>query len=133
MKKSITFESWITSFIEKLSDYFNLAGWNIWVEFHKDIKGDSYAETSIDSTYLTATIHFYKQAKEDFSKKDIQWLVTSVVHEMTHIFLDPFHEYVVPFLSPSTSDLFMNLLETQTQKITMVFMKNLPEDIIPPR
>lgn len=133
MKKKVTFESWVSSFVERLSDYFNLPGWILLLEFHDELKGDSYAEAAINSTYMTATIHFYKQAKLDFDKKDTNWLETSIVHELTHIFLNPFHQYTEPFLSPSTSTSFVNMLETQAQKLTMVFMKNLPKDIIPPR
>ena len=57
----------------------------------------------------------------------------ALVHEIVHIFLDPFQDFMHPHLSITTTPAFVGMLENQTQKLTMVFLKSLPPDVIPPR
>lgn len=135
--KKITYESWVASFIERLSDYFNLAGWEILIEYsdkpseHED--GNVYAQISMETDYQMATMTLFPAAKEDWVSGNTRRLVARLVHELTHIFLDPFKDAMLPFLSPSSTPAFMSITEQQTQKLTMVFLKSLPKDLIPPR
>jgi hypothetical protein len=132
MKKQ-TYEGWVTAFVERLSDYFNLCGWVIVIEKVNKSKDNTYAEIDINSTYMHATLRLFKQGELDFKAGKTERLVMALVHELTHIFLDPFQEWMHKYLSISTTPMFMDDLEAQTQKLTMVFLKNLPTDIIPPR
>jgi len=131
--KNLSYESWVTQFVENLSEYFNLGGWNIHLEFKDEVSKDGrYADSFINSPYQFSTITLYQQPKEDFELGEMDLLVMSIVHELVHIFLDPFCDYVQPHLSTTTTPLFMGTLEQQTQKLTMVFLKTLPKGIIPP-
>jgi hypothetical protein len=129
----ISFENWVTEFIGNLCGYFDLAGWSVEVKFPDQPKDDNYAENRINGTYLHSTISVYPEAREDFDSGDMDRLVLAVVHELVHILLDPFHAAILPFLSPSTTPAFMETLEQQTQRLTMVFLKNLPKNLVPPR
>lgn len=133
--KKITYESWVASFVERLSDYFNLAGWAFEIIHASDPRTDKfvYAKIEVDSVYMLAEITIYPIAKEDFENKRTDRFTKSLVHEFVHIFLDPFHDHATRFLSPATTSSFIDTLEQQTQKLTMVFLKTLPKDIIPPR
>ena len=133
MKKPLTYEEWVREFLSRLSSYFDLAGWTARVVFSDEEKEKTYAETSIDSSYQHVTIRVYKTAKEDFESGNMATLTMGLVHECVHVFLDPFHSLMVPHLSEVTSPYFMNILEQQTQKLTMVFLKNLPKNLIPTR
>jgi len=134
MKKPKTFEEWVTTFVERLSDYFNLAGWSINITYQEDnAKNGSYAENKLNSPYMHSTLILYPQAKKDFEAGEMDKLVMAIVHELTHIFLDPLHDFVLPYLSQTTTPLFADILEQRTQKLTMVFLKNLPKGTIPPR
>jgi hypothetical protein len=133
MKQPLDYENWIKSLIGKIAEHFNFGGWMIGVEFSDKEKGDSYAETTINSNYQTATIHVYSPAKRDFDAGKMEILLTAMVHELVHIFLDPFHDFASPHLSETTSPFFMNIVEQQTQKLTMVLLKTLPKNLIPPR
>jgi hypothetical protein len=129
-----TYEAWVTSFVTRLSEHLNLSGWSIQVKFvDAEDKLGTYAENTINTQYMFSTLTFYKQSKLDFESGKIDQLVMAVVHEMIHIFLDPFQDYMHPHLSLTTTPLFMNTLEQQTQKLTMVFLKTLPKNIIPKR
>ena len=131
--KNLSYESWVAQFVENLSEYFNFAGWSFHVEYNDDDSKDGcYGDNNINTPYQFSTITLYKQSKLDFESGERDLLVMAVVHEMVHIFLDPFHDYITPHLSPTSAPHFMNTLEQQTQKLTMVFLKTLPEDIIPP-
>ena len=123
----------MTKLIDNLAGQFNLAGWTIHIEFSKEEKENAYAENVIDSTYLYSTIHFYPAAKKDFEEGNINRLVMAAAHELVHLFLDPFQDAIHPFLSLTSTPPFMEILEQQTQKITMVFLKTLPKNLIPPR
>jgi hypothetical protein len=130
------YEGWVTAFIENLREYFNLQGWRIKTEFYATDKDDSYAEATVNSTYYSATLKLYKQSKTDFEENTTETmgrLTMSIVHETIHLLLDPFHEKISPFLSESSTMDFMRVLEQQTQQLTMVFMKSIPEYLIPPR
>ena len=134
MKKPKTFEEWVTTFVERLSDYFNLAGWSINITYQEDnAKDGAYAENKLNSPYMHSTLILYPQAKKDFESGEMDKLVMAIVHELTHIFLDPLHDFVLPYLSQTTTPLFADILEQRTQKLTMVFLKNLPKGTIPPR
>lgn len=131
-----TYEGWVTTFIENLQEYFDLPSWRLKIEFYDLEKDDSYAETSVNSTYYSATLKMYKQSKLDFEENSVEAmdrLSMSLVHELVHLFLDPFHEKISPFLSENTAPDFMRVLEQQTQKLTMVFLKSLPPDLTPKR
>jgi hypothetical protein len=124
--KKVTFESWVSSFVEKLSDYFNLSGWVITVVYSDEDNGGTYATMDTDSTYQFAVLTIYCRARKEFAEGEIDKIVMALVHETVHILLDPFHEHAIPFLSPSSSPVFMKILEQQTQKLAMVFLKSLP-------
>ena len=132
MKKT-AYERWVIQFVERLKDYFNLAGWTVGVEFSDEEKGESYAEITVNSVYQTASLHVYKQTKLDFEAGHIATLTMGLVHEIVHIFLDPFQDHAHNFLSISSTPAFMNIVENTTQKLTMVFLKSLPKSLIPPR
>lgn len=127
------FEKWVTEFLSRVAEHFNLQGWGLCVEFSDEMKGDSYAEATVNSVYQHVTVHVYQQAKKDFEAGKMDTLTMALVHELVHVFLDPFHEFVIPYLSPTTSPFFMNIVEQQTQKLTMVFLKTLPENLVPSR
>lgn len=128
------FEKWVTKLVGNLCGYFDLAGWTVQVKFPEEEPKDSvYAENSINGTYLGSTISVYPAAKRDFESGQIDRLVLAIVHEIVHVLVDPFHESMIPFLSPSTTPSFMETLEKQTQRLTMVFLKTLPKKLIPTR
>jgi len=131
--KNLSYERWITQFVENLSKYFNLAGWTIHIDYKDEASKDGcYADNNINSPYQFSTVTFYQQPRLDFEAGEFDLLIMSVVHELVHIFLDPFQDYMHPHLSTTVTPIFMSMLEQQTQKLTMVFLKTLPQDIIPP-
>ena len=133
MKKPLTYEEWVREFLSRLSSYFDLAGWTARVVFSDEEKEKTYAETSIDSSYQHMTIRVYKTAKEDFESGNMATLTRGLVHELVHVFLDPFHMFAGHYLSDVTAPFFADMMENQTQKLTMVFLKNMPAEIFPPR
>lgn len=132
----MTYTAWVAKFIEQLSEHFNLAGWIITVEHSTDDPategGHTYAHISVNSTYLTAHVTVFNQAKLDFESGEHRRLVMALTHELVHIFIDPFQDIMHEFLSISRTPEFMGTVERQTQKLTMVLLKNLPKHIIPP-
>lgn len=131
--KKLTYEDWVIKFLTNVAGHFDLGGWNLDVKFSDREKDDTYAEATINSTYQIMTIHVFKKAKEDFESGNMPVLIMALVHELVHSFLDPFHSFVNPHLSEVTTPHFMNILEQQTQKLTMVILKTLPKNLIPPR
>ena len=128
------FETWVTKLVGNLCEHFDLAGWTVQVKFpDQESKDSCYAENAINGDYLWSTISVYPTAKRDFDAGETERLAMALVHEIIHILLDPFHESMLPFLSPSTTPSFLETLEQQTQRLTMVFLKTLPENLIPIR
>ena len=132
--KKLTYEQWVSSFVENLKEHFNLQSWTFRLVFSdKEDSDDAYARTGFNSAYLYATVTFYKPAKTDFETGEFDRLIMATVHELAHVFLDPFHDFSTPYLSKIMSPVFMETLEQQTQKLTMVFLKTIPKNSIPPR
>ena len=131
--EKLTYEAWVRKLLERVSTHLDLAGWTITTEFSEEEKGDTYAEARISSPYLFANVTFYKQAKVEFDQGKVERLSAAIVHELCHTFFDPLHEAMHPFLSPASSPSYMNILEQQTQKLTMVILKTLPKNLIPAR
>ena len=136
-KKS--FERWVTEFIANLADYFNLDGWRFTLEHNNedpescDNGNLEYAHIDITHPYMMATIRVNSLAKKDYKDGDIQRLVSLLTHEVVHVFLSPFQDWMQPHLSTITAPIFHKDVENQTQKLTMVFLKTLPKSLIPPR
>ena len=131
--KKLTYEEWVIKFLTNVAEHFDLGGWNLDVKFSDVEKDGIYAEATINSTYQFMTIHIFKKAKEDFESGKTPVVIMALVHELVHSFLDPFHSFVNPYLSEVTTPHFMNIVEQQTQKLTMVILKTLPKNLIPPR
>lgn len=131
--KKLNYKEWVYAFIKNLETHLNLSGWTIRLVFVNKEKGDTVAEMDVNHVYLHAVMRLYPQAHRYFKNNETDMLVQTIVHEMVHVFIDPFHEFTQAYLSPSTTPLFMNILEQQTQKLTMVLLKTLPESLIPKR
>lgn len=130
--KNLSYESWVREFLERLTGYFNLSGWTLSIQYDEAIDESTYAEIAVNSVYQTATIHMYPSGKKDFNSGNIERLTMALVHEMTHIFFDPFLEAMHDHLSVASTPAYMAMLENQTQKLTTVFLNSLPKDIVPP-
>ena len=134
-KKS--YEGWTTQLVENLAVYFDLAGWNILIKWDDEDKKEdgpeTYATIAVNSVYQTATITFMRAARQDYLEETVDRLIQATTHEFVHVFLDPFQDAMHPFLSITSTPAFMNIVETQTQKLAMVFLKTLPQSVIPPR
>lgn len=133
MREPLTFERWITLLVGNICGHFDFGGWTVQIKFADQPNEETYADNKINGTYLGSTITLYPVARQDFESGETERVVLAIVHELVHVFLDPFHEAILPFLSPSTTPAFMETLEQQTQRLTMVFLKTIPKNLIPPR
>ncbi len=135
--KKLTYEGWVSSFIEHLFQHFDFVGWEIKIEHEKqpakERNGDVYASINVEPIYQMAVITCYPEVKSDFDKGNMADMVQRLTHEVVHVFLAPFQDFIEPHLSEVTAPYFTKVLEQQTQKLTMVFLKTLPESLIPPR
>jgi hypothetical protein len=138
-KSKMSFEDWTTEALGRLAGYFNLDGWRLEVEYQEKEEtlsigtsaslGVVYAKTYVDSTYQAIHVILYKQAKYDFETGNFEQLATGLTHELVHVFLDPLNDFSAPFLSETTAPFFQDILERQTQKLTMIFLKTMPAEI----
>jgi hypothetical protein len=137
----VGFEQWVSAAVKNLAGYFNFSGWRIEVAYKDESKdsetcgtseGCVYAETHVDSAYMTVHITLYKQAKDDFDGGNFNQLSLGLTHELVHVFLDPFCTFTQPHLSDTTAPFFCDMTENQTQRLTMVFMKTMTKEIFPP-
>jgi hypothetical protein len=136
--KKVTYEKWLTKLVENLSEHFNLSGWRISIEHLEEEPEEcdsgnlEYAHIVVTPPYQMATIRVNKLAQKDFQDGNIDRLVSLLTHEVAHIFLAPLQDWMQPHLSTITAPIFHKDIEQQTQKLTMVFLKTLPKNIIPP-
>jgi hypothetical protein len=134
-KPALTYEGWVRQFVNNLFLHFDIVGWEVGIEFATSPSekhgGNAYASIEVEPTYQMAVIKCFPAAKEDFDTGKIEDMVQRFTHEVVHVFLSPFQEFIEPHLSEVTAPYFMRILEQQTQKLTMVLLKTLPKNLIP--
>lgn len=135
-----SYKRWMNQLVANLIEHMNLAGWNIELDFsdipHADdrqSRGVTLANINVLSQYQDGKIQFFPASKDYFDKNQTDKLVATVVHELSHVFTAPFADFIEPHLSGVTGPFFTDILESQTQKITMLILKTLPKSVIPPR
>lgn len=135
MKKT-SYEKWCAAFIQNLSAYLNLSGWQMEVLFSPQPKENCegcYADINVDSVYMQLALTIYPMARTDFESGNLEKLTRVLTHELCHVLIDPLHNQILPFLSDTTRPFFTDTLENVTQRIALVVYKNLPKQIMPPR
>ena len=136
--KNKEYEAWVSSFVGNLSEHFNLAGWRITLEFSDEQESDKHGDLTaasihVTSDYQMATIILGPVLRQFFEDGELDQIIQSLTHELVHIFLAPFQEWIEPHLSATTAPLHMKVVEQQTQRLTSVFLKTLPKHLIPKR
>ena len=136
--KNKEYEAWVSSFVGNLSEYFNLSGWRITLEFSDEQESAEQgnvvaASINVTSDYQMALITIGPVLRQYFEDGELDQIVQILTHELVHIFLAPFQDQMEPYLSATTAPLHMKVVEQQTQRLTSVFLKTLPKHLIPKR
>jgi hypothetical protein len=124
-----SYKRWVEDLVAKTAVEFNLLDWRIDVSFDEPDPDDGdgcTAWTYVDSRYLTSYIHFTPYAKEMWEEGRIGTLAECVVHEVSHILLNPLHEFAKQAASPQTEPILTDILEQTTQRLTRIVIEHLP-------
>ena len=127
------YEQWVRTCCENIASHLDLAGWRVEVDFSGADAKDEYvtAKTKILGPYKQVILTCYPVLKTWFHDGDTERILGILVHEFVHVLLDPFDEWMAPHLSTITAPIFVDVLERQTQTITMILLKTLPQNLIP--
>jgi hypothetical protein len=82
---------------------------------------------------MQATLVVYPILRESWEEGDTERVSEVLLHELSHLLVDPLHDHALPFLSEATSPAFLKILENVVQRITGVLLNGLPKSLIPPR
>jgi hypothetical protein len=127
--KSKSYEKWVTDVVTRLAAELNLHEWRIGLNFDvEDADGfeDTTAWMNADTRYLSAYIYFTPNARAMWDEDRMIQLKECVVHEVTHILLEPMHKFAKQSASPQTESHLTDLLEQANQRIARIVIEHLP-------
>lgn len=127
--KSDPYEKWVTDVVTRLAAELNLHEWRIGLNFDvEDLDGleDTTAWINPDTRYLTSYLYFTPNARAMWDDGRTVQLVECVVHEVTHILLEPLHKFAKQAASPQTEPYLTDLLEQANQRLTRIVIEHLP-------
>jgi hypothetical protein len=122
------FQKWVRETVEALKLYMNLAGWRIEIDFVPGEETDTasvYASIVPDPTYLHADIKITHKLQETYDS-NFPLAVEILVHEMSHILVEPLWEQVWNASSPLTRPFAKTIQERSVVQIARVITKGLP-------
>lgn len=127
--KSKSYEKWVTDVVTRLCAELNLHEWRIGLNF--DVEDpDGYEDTTAwmnaDTRYLTAYIYFTPCARAMWKEGRMVQLKECVVHEITHILLEPIHKFAKQAASPQTESQLTDILEQANQRLARIVIEHLP-------
>lgn len=128
----MTLKTWVHTSVKNLKEYFYLNDWTIQVIWSGD-DSDEYCVASIatDSRYLRASVKIHPEFHRRWERKDYETLKECIVHEFTHILLNPVMELANKSRSDATSDFYQEILEQQTQRTSLIIGRGIPKNIFP--
>ena len=133
----VSYKRWVASLVANLQLHFNLSGWQIGLEFVSNYEDEEdqtvLAHVCADHTYQHATITFTQHTESLFKEKKYDRILLVVVHELVHLFLQPFDTFTTSHLSKITAPIYADIVERATVQITAVILKSLPKNLKPPR
>lgn len=78
----------ITRYVEKWKKILNLTNWSVVVKIHNDVNSNALARAEIVYERRSVRLHLYfPHVDRDGKQEDLE---NSIVHELVHIFFDPF-------------------------------------------
>lgn len=129
----MTLKTWVRTSATNLKKYFYLNDWEvnlIW-DAVDDEEGGTVASIFTDARYLRATIRIYPKFYEYWKKGDYDRLKEVLIHEFTHILLEPIAELARKAICDSNSFFYSQILEQQTQRTSLIIGRGVPKNIFP--
>ncbi len=127
--KSKSYEKWVTDVVTRVAGELNLHEWLISLNFDiEDEAGfeDTTAWMNADTRYLSAYIYFTPNARGLWDEGRMIQLKECVVHEVTHILLEPMHKFAKQAASPQTESQLTDILEQTNQRLARIVIEHLP-------
>lgn len=125
------FRPYVDWLVSQLKKVMLLNEWVIYLKFEDDshVKSDEHgsvhAEMSVSMTYLNATMTVFPEAEMLFCDGRVQDAFSTVVHELCHIFTQPFWEELHDGSNAHTHEYLRVMWEQQTQRIANVIVQML--------
>lgn len=122
-----------------MQQHFSLQDWRIdlyWEREQPDAKDSNdttVAWVCVDSTYLYTGIHIAPYAETLWREKRYDVLCEAIVHEFTHILVDPLYQFGLKLCAPAAEDHLEMMHEQQTQRIARIVMKSIPRKYLHPK
>lgn len=85
-------------------------------------------EIQVDSVYLYFTITVFPQSFLSWEQKDYAQLSEYVIHELSHLFIEPVAKLFMWDACPSQKQSYRDTIERQTERISKVIWYLLPKD-----
>lgn len=128
----MTLKTWVQTSVANLKEYFFLNDWTVQIVWSGDDSDDQcVASIATDSRYLRASIKIHPEFHRMWKRKDYETLKECIVHEFTHILLNPVMELANKSRSDATSDFYQEILEQQTQRTSLIIGRGIPKNIFP--
>ncbi len=95
----------------------------------EEIRGEVRASISLDPRYLDCTIHVHQPVYDLWKNNDLYGVGRVIVHEFSHILIDPVYFEGVKGVSKERSEMMDDIRERQTQRVANVVWELLPAKV----
>lgn len=107
-----------------------LMGYDFKLKYVKTIPGKRYydgysAEVFIDTRYKEVDIALSGKFFDKWKRKDYQDMVDVLIHELAHIYTDPYYEFFYDLVPKKLQKQVEHLNEMQTEKISRLIRLNI--------
>jgi len=131
-REQLAYKKWIVKTLANYKANFALQGWDIRLEQVEDKKDsigrDLIYSINVDPRYDQAYIKIYPTSFEIW-KEDKESTAYYLLHEIAHIFTEPMAEFIDPYVAPAIKDIYLDIWENATQKISVALRSNLPRTL----
>lgn len=124
-------KEYLSVLCDAVYQHLNLQAWEMNIDFQKESStcNDNWSASIVtDLTYLRFFINFYPSVQEIFEKADHNELISIVIHEMTHVFIEPLFALIRPYTAPNSQWLVEEKTENAVEGVTRIIQKGFPVD-----
>ena len=122
------FRAYVKSVIETLQKELNLQHVDIVLGFDApECSGDNLAVTYADTRYNRATVRVGATLEDYYKEGELSLVDLTLIHEMVHVLTMPVATFGRTHAGPAEMELFVDLIEQQTENLTRILYKNLPK------
>lgn len=127
------YKSWVDRMLKMLREKFFVKEYEYSFSFENDENSSCRASIQIDTKYLNYHINIYKSVEKSYSRGDYRGALSTLVHEMCHIYTEPLYLIAIDAVTNTSKEYLELIREQNTQRICGCIVELLPKKLWYPK